>query len=115
MKTLYIAGPYRAATGAQIRENIRRASDAFAEVLRAGFAAVCPHTMTAEFDYLHPDIADDVYLQMDLELLRRCDAVLLLPGSEKSSGARAEVAFANENCIPVFATLQAAQDWFAGK
>ena len=34
-------------------------------------------------------------------MLRRCDALLAIPGWERSSGTKAEIAFAEEQAIPV--------------
>ena len=39
--------------------------------------------------------------ESDLELLFRCDAILMTPDWERSSGARAERDFAIRNAIPV--------------
>ena len=50
-----------------------------------------------------------MWLEGDLEMLRRCDAVLVVPGWEKSSGTRAEIAEANACGIPVFYALEALQ------
>jgi hypothetical protein len=54
---------------------------------------------------------DSVWLDGDLELLRRSDAVLLTDNWEKSSGARAEVEEANRVGIPVFTSLAALVMW----
>jgi nucleoside 2-deoxyribosyltransferase len=48
-----------------------------------------------------------VWLDGDLELLRRSDAVLLTSDWERSSGARNEVSYARARDIPVFATVDA--------
>jgi len=101
-RIVYIAGTYRAGTGAGVRANIARAADIFAELLRKGFVAIFPHTMTAEFDYLYPDISDQCYLDTDIELLKLCDAVVLTPGWEISKGTEAEIREAKNAGIPVF-------------
>ena len=43
--------------------------------------------------------------------LELCDAVLLVPGWENSSGTRAELARAKELDIPVFGSLEAMTIW----
>ena len=43
-----------------------------------------------------------VWLEGDMELLRRCDAVVLTPDWERSSGARAERQAAYNWSIPVY-------------
>jgi len=87
MTVVYIAGPFRAANSWEMEQNIRRAEEYALEVWRMGHACVCPHTNTRFFQ----GAADDsVWLEGDLEILRRCDVVLMVPGWERSSGARAE-------------------------
>lgn len=102
MRVVYIAGPFRGPNAWEIEQNIRRAEALALEVWRAGFAALCPHTNTRFFQGAAPD---EVWLAGDLELLGRCDAVLLTLDWQRSSGARAEVDYAKTRGIPVFETL----------
>jgi nucleoside 2-deoxyribosyltransferase len=113
MRAIYIAGPYRAKTGDAVRQNIREARLIMAELLRRGYAALCPHTMTEAMEYLHPDIPDQAYLDSDLVLMRRCDAVVLTPGWERSSGTAAEIREAKAAGIPVFETIANMEGHFA--
>jgi len=108
MKLIYIAGPFRAANSWEVEQNIRRAESLSLEVWRLGAAAICPHTNTRFFS----GAADDkVWLDGDIEILRRCDAVMLTPDWERSSGARAEVDVAENLGMPVFAMLSDLKDW----
>lgn len=115
MKVIYIAGPFRAAPvvsdlpnmwGAQ--ENVMRAMRVALEVWRAGMVALCPHANTMFFTGAAPD---EIWLEGDLELLRRCDALLLTPDWDTSSGARAERIVAEQHGIPVFTDLAALRAW----
>lgn len=108
MKLVYVAGPYRAATAWGIECNIQQARDRGAEVVRAGAYPVIPHSNTSHFDGLAPDA---FWLDGTLELMRRCDAVLMCGNWERSSGARAEVAEATRLKLPVFYTLTALGNW----
>ena len=102
MKVVYIAGPYRANTLHGIRLNIRRAEEAAIGIWQMGCVALCPHKNTALFDGL----ADDsIWLRGGLELLRRCDALLVLPNSENSKGTQAEIELAGELGIPVYYSM----------
>lgn len=101
-KLVYIAGPYRAATERAVVENIRNAEAVALMVWQAGHYALCPHMNTALFGGACPD---EVWLAGDLEMLRRCDAVVVCPGWHASSGTKAEVAEAKARGIPVFATV----------
>jgi len=94
MKVAYIAGPYRSAAGPNgIHENIERARAVAVEVWQRGFMAFCPHLNTAMMDGAVPD---SVFLSGGLEMLRRCDIVVLVPGWERSAGSKAEVDLARE-------------------
>jgi hypothetical protein len=98
IEVVYVAGPYRAATPSGIVANIRRAEAIAVELWKRGYAVICPHLNTALMDGLAPDY---VWLKGDLKIMERCDAVVVVPGWEKSSGTRAEITHANELNIPV--------------
>jgi len=108
MKVVYIAGPFRGPTPWDIENNIRRAETLALEVWRLPAAALCPHCNTRFFQNAAPD---NVWLDGDLEMLRRCDAVMLTPDWEKSGGARAEVEEAHRLGIPVFESLALLRRW----
>ena len=100
MKIAYVAGPFRAENAWEIEQNIRRAEEVSLEVWRMpGWCAICPHTNTRFFQGAAPD---DVWLKGDLEILHRCDAVVLTEGWRASSGTRAEVKAAVAHDIPVY-------------
>jgi len=86
---VYVAGPYTPDDGREETRlaNIRCASEAAQQLLKAGHTPFCPHTMTAGWeqtcDY-------DDFLRLGMEWLAACDAILLLPGWEQSQGARRE-------------------------
>ncbi len=100
---VYVAGPYRAPHAFGREENIFEARRVGAMLVADGFMPVIPHANTAHFDGL---ASDEFFLEGTLEMMRRCDAVLLIPSWEKSSGARAEKAEAEELGIPVVDNLQ---------
>lgn len=91
MKVAYVAGPYRSQSVHGIVENIRKAEAVALKYWRLGYAVICPHKNTALFDGAAPDY---VWLEGDLELLRRCDLIVMVPGWTKSVGATAEHDFA---------------------
>lgn len=73
-----------------------------------GAVALCPHLNTAHFQDAAPD---NVWLEGDLELLKRCDAVIMTSDWYRSSGARAEKQFADDRKIPVFYDVAALRSW----
>lgn len=111
MKLVYVAGPFRGPNAWEIEQNIRRAESLALEVWRLGAAVICPHTNTRFFQ----GAADDkIWLEGDLEMLRRCDVVMLTPDWRRSSGAQAEVQEALELEIPVFEGLTGLSLWLMG-
>ena len=98
MKLAYIAGPYRNLDICGVVENIRRAESVAVKYWKLGYAVICPHKNTALLDGHCPD---SVWLEGDLEMVRRCDVVVAMRDWVNSAGARAEVALANELDIPV--------------
>jgi len=86
---VYVAGAYTPKDGREETrlENIRRASEAAQQLLKAGHTPFCPHTMTAGWE---ATCGYDDFLRLGVEWLAACDAILLLPGWEQSKGARQE-------------------------
>lgn len=91
MKVAYIAGPFRSKTHWGVVENVRKAELVALKYWKRGYAVICPHTNTANFDGA---ANDNIWLEGDLELLRRCDVVVAMNTWENSSGAKAEIELA---------------------
>lgn len=87
MKVAYIAGAYRANTIMGILDNIHTASKVALKYWKEGYAVICPQRNTALFD---GECDDLVWLDGDLELLRRADVVVMTRGWEHSKGSIAE-------------------------
>lgn len=100
---IYIAGAYRAPTPWQITENIHAARLLSLAVWKLGAVALCPHANTALFD---GEADDAIWLEGDLELLRRCDAILMVPNWKQSQGASAEWRFAKAQRLATFSADQ---------
>ena len=100
-KVLYIASPYRSDKGEwYVRQNIRIAEEAAVFIWSNGGVALCPHLNTAMFGGVN-GLLDSVWLEGDIELLRRCDAVWMVGEWRQSQGAQQERAFAMEGGYPV--------------
>lgn len=108
MKLIFVGGPFRGDSAWDIEQNIRSAEELSLELWRRGVAVICPHTNTRFFQGAAPD---KIWLQGYLEMLKRCDALMLVAGWEQSSGTRAEVKLAKELNIPVFERLYDFEDW----
>jgi hypothetical protein len=99
MQVAFVTGPYRDQRGAfYIGENIGNARRIAAELWKMGFAVICPHLNTAHFDGL---VDDQTFLDGLIEILLRCDVVVMLRGHEDSEGTQAEIAAAKRAGIPV--------------
>lgn len=108
MKVVYVAGPFRGRNAWEVEQNVRRAETLAREAWLFGAAVICPHANTRFFDGSGPA---SLYLEGDLEILRRCDAVLLTPDWETSSGAKAEVLLARELGLPVLYEIKELEEW----
>lgn len=94
-KFVYVAGPY---TQGDPVLNVRAAVAAADELLNLGLVPFVPH-----LSHLWHTISPkpyDAWIRLDLYWLRKCDALLRLPGP--SHGADAEVAYAVDLGIPVY-------------
>jgi hypothetical protein len=108
MKVVYVAGPYRASTEYEVLLNIQAAERLALLVWQSGAACICPHKNTAFFG----GAADDnVWLMGDLEIIRRCDAVVCTSNWQSSVGAVGEVALARSLGIPVFDCIEDLKAW----
>jgi hypothetical protein len=99
-KRVYIAGPY---TGGDRTRNIRAALDAAERLIRAGFAPVCPHTMTFLQDLVYPHDYE-TWLECCLAQIPGCAALLRIPGT--SPGADREEHLALRLRIPVYDSVE---------
>lgn len=109
MKVVYLAGPYRADTEYGVHKNIQLADKMAIAVWKLGAACLSPHKNAAYFGGACPDA---VWLLGGLEMLRRCDAVLVMECDLfQSTGTQEECALANKLGMPLFVTLTALYDW----
>jgi len=104
MKVAYVAGPYRGRDEFEVHDHIANARWAAIELWNKGYAVLCPHTNTANFEHYGRKYAirDWVWLEGGLELLRRCDVLVMLPGWEYSEGSRKEMALAEELGMDIY-------------
>lgn len=108
MRLVYVAGKFRSPTDEGREANIRRAEAMGLEVAKLGASPVIPHANTR---HLHSHVPEEFMLEATLELMRRCDAVILTEGWRESAGTRDEICEAHWLGIPVFYTLFGLKSW----
>lgn len=96
MKLVYIAGPYTRPDPVENTHNTIRLAE---QIEALGCDVVIPH-LSLLWHIVSPAPLERWY-ERDLAVMRRCDAVVRLPGD--STGADAEVAEAITCGIPMFA------------
>ena len=111
MKVVYIVGPFWADNAWAREQNIRRAEALALEVAQAGFAVICVHAASRFYPGVLPE---SFWLAADLEIIRRCDAVLLVAGWEYSTGSRTEVDDCRERGQPIFHSIKDLKEKWGG-
>ena len=96
---IYVSGPY---SKGDVCENVRRACFAGDEILIMGHTPLIPHL--SHLWHLVSPKPWETWLEIDLALLERCDAILRLDGESK--GADREVAIAGYFGIPVYYSMK---------
>lgn len=80
---------------------------------KLGAYPAIPHTNTgAWFIGTH---TPELWYELTLEFMRRCDAVILVPGWENSKGTREEKKEAERLGLPVFRHIDGLEAWLAGR
>ena len=102
-KLIYVAGAYHADTPKGILDNINRAEKISITLIRNGWAVFTPHKNTAGYEKYEDDtITVSTWLNMDLEILSRCDVLFIIDNYHKSKGTAIEIKYAMNNNIPIY-------------
>jgi hypothetical protein len=102
MKLMYVAGAYTGKTKEEVDLNIECAKKVGQVVVRKGWYPAIPHANTAGFDRTVSEVTYQFWIDGTLELMRRCDAVIMCPGWESSNGARGEHEEARRLKMPIY-------------
>lgn len=98
---VYLAGPM---TGYPLF-NFPAFKEAREKLRAAGYEVICPAEEDEKdgFDPANPrEITEDEYeawMDRDMQLIKKCDCVVYLPGSHKSNGAMREICYAKSQMI----------------
>jgi hypothetical protein len=98
---IYVSGPYTSKDGIGIDANIQAAREIAIRCWEKGHAVICPHLNTAHFER---DCTVDykAYIAGDLNMVARCDALVMVDGWESSNGATIEADYAQKLSIPIY-------------
>lgn len=100
---VYVAGPIRPKGSQTLQGNLEQAKEIALELWLAGFAVICPHANTdLPIELAEKEMNTARWIEGDLEILRKCDAVVVCPGWETSAGTLEEIGFAKGAGIPVY-------------
>lgn len=105
---IYLAGRYTEKSTYLVQRNIDLARRYAQDVAILGAMPITPHLLSANFE----GIQDYTWwCSAMLVLMRRCDALLMLPKWDQSNGAVAELTEALNLEIPVFYHLSELKVW----
>lgn len=99
-KIIYVAGPYSGKDENAVFENIITARKHALELWRKGWIVICPHTNSLFMG--GAGLPDKEFVDRDLEIVSRCDAIYMLPGWEKSEGAIRELTEAKKDGLEIY-------------
>lgn len=102
MMLVYIAGCYNSKDGYNgIEKNIREAEKYAIELANNEIGFICPHLNSNHFE-VKAKANEDFYYKQDIELLKCCDAMLVIPGWKNSIGVKKEIKYAKKCGIVVY-------------
>lgn len=108
MKVIYVAGKYLGECDWETYNNIHHARLIAHKLWDEGWAVICPHANTAFFgrigerDRSNPTGDWRKWLNGDLEIISRCDAIYMLNNYKNSMGAKAELRRAKELGLKIY-------------
>jgi hypothetical protein len=116
MKYVYVAGPYTGPTHDHksyfaIDRHIMQAAEAARDLAVAGIGFFCPHTHSAHFEVVAPEVPPSFWYELDIYFMGFCDAILMLPGWQESTGSCKERQIMMGAGKPVFYDIVEAVDW----
>ena len=100
---IYLASPIRPKGDQTLRGNIDNAKKIALELWGKGYTVFCPAANTdLPSEAAHAlEKPAKFWLDADLEILAKCDALVLIPGWQDSEGCRGELVFAYWKNMPI--------------
>lgn len=99
---IYLAGPIRPKGDQTLEGNVAKAKSIALELWKAGYTVISPHANSdLPIALADKELDSSRWLAGDLEIIARCDVIVVLPNWEQSEGTKKEIAFAEGRDIPV--------------
>ena len=104
MKLIYVAGPYTGKSYSEIDDNIMKAEDVSIMLFTKGWNVFTPHKNTSHYERYEGVAGLDyhTWIETTKDMLRRCDAIIMMKEWERSSGSKDELEFATAMKIPIY-------------
>ena len=99
MKVAYVAAPFSGPDHWIVTLNIIEAKKVAMDVAWYGVMPMCPHGNTESF---HGTKTNDFWYDGTMELLKRCDAIVMHPNWRHSKGCQLEHGYAEKSGMPIF-------------
>ncbi len=97
-KLLYVAGAYSGNT----TKNIKKAEEVSITLITNGFHCITPHKNTSGYEkYENEKLTYKTWIDMDLDILSRCDAIYVMQNSHNSNGVKKEIDYAKKLNMPI--------------
>lgn len=95
---IYVIGAY----SSNPKKNTEEAEAVSIALIRQGFCVLTPHKNTSGYEkYEDEKITYQTWIDMDLEILSRCDVVYVMKKFVNSNGAKKEIEHAQNLGIPI--------------
>jgi hypothetical protein len=102
---VYISGKYSGKDYDEIESNIKKVRETAIKLWELGYTVLAPHLNTYHFETDCKCSYQD-YIDGDLTLLSRCDAILMLDNWEESTGAKIEKQAAEDRMMEIFFNIE---------
>lgn len=107
MERIYVAGPYSADNVIDVLRNIGIGQLTCAKLFSMGYAPFPPwHDKTFITDLPNHPFTVEQFYKYSMAWLEVSDAMLLIPGWEKSAGTLKEMEYAEANGIPIYYSME---------
>jgi hypothetical protein len=95
---VYVVGAY----SGDVKKNIEKAEATSINLIRSGIHVITPHKNTAGYEkYEDGLITYNTWMEMDFDILQRCDAIYVMDNGETSNGSKKEIEYAHKLGMPI--------------